>query len=205
MMIESSSSSDTGTLFDCRVERVDCWGVFSLPKSSPPRSWANSDTDILLLGWACTRPALTSFSNMGDGACSRWGIGTFCMIAVVDEGRLDAGTHSSDAVFVLAFPSSSVSSISSDVEGVAHLPVTTVVLRFGRKAEWPGPEGAAKRLSFPWTLPRPASGDAAWERSDSRSSMRSSMGSSSDEPSPFGCYAGGSLGMKILDHHFTCL
>ena len=64
-----SSSVTTDILVDCREARVEGLEAFWWLKSSPSKSRASSDTDVLLLpGRAWARPALTSFSNIGDGA-----------------------------------------------------------------------------------------------------------------------------------------
>lgn len=175
-MIESSSpsSSVADTSFDCRVlvDRAAGWWVFLLAKLSSPRSWASSDTDILLprwARWAC--PALTSFSNTGDGGCWRWGNGPFCGIAFVDHGRLDAGNHLSDSVFAMSLPSSSVSSNSSS--------------SWASRGELVRSTFSVTRISFAEVLPRPARGDVDWERR----ATRLSTWSSSDEPFSSGNYA----------------
>lgn len=165
-MIASSSpsSSVANTVFDCRVLvcRSTGWRVSPPTILSSPRSWASSDTEVLLLRRTWVRPAFTSFSNTGDGACWRWGNGPFCGIAVVDHGRLDAGKHSSDSVFAMSLSSYSVS-----------------------EAEWPGPAPTVTRISFARVLPRPARGDVDWERR----AARLSTWSSSDELFSSGNYA----------------
>ena len=187
-MIESSSpsSSVADTVFDCRVlvGRAAGWWFLSLAKASSPRSWASSDTDILLLrrAWAC--PALTSFSNTGDGACWRWGNGPFC--AVVDRGRLDAGINTSDSVFAMSLPSSSVSSNPSSPSWASRGELVRSTFAFTVcGAERPGPAGTVARMSFARILPRPARGDVAWERR----AVRLSTWSSPDEPLSSGDYA----------------
>lgn len=63
-----SSSVTADILVVCREARVEDPEAFWWLKSSPSRSRASPDTDVLLPGRAWARPALTSFSNIGDGA-----------------------------------------------------------------------------------------------------------------------------------------
>ena len=117
-----SSSVTTDILVDCREARVEGPEAFWWLKSSPSKSHASSDTDVLLPGRAWARPALTSFSNIGDGAWLRWGNEAFCAIAVVDKGRLDAGIQSSELSdsaleVVPSPPDSSASPSSSSLNG----------------------------------------------------------------------------------------